>query len=495
MGPICASPRGVGMSLAGEPPSYVANCPGGYYFNRFSMPGTMGANLSDSTGPFIEVDGAASPGANGIYAPVVSAPNFTAIQQAADGHYWEKGSWALLWERGPRLAVGHRWLLLGPNASTDAPLYLKHSSDGAVGWRSGSSGAWLLGSGVAPAPTVDGEEPEVALTVHGAGQNGIDGKYERVASAPYPASYKRYKKGSFELIWEGRGRIDVGLRWVLWDTADQKRGSSQDEPHYFRLSADSDLGYFGTWTVGSGIYPPPRVTLFQAVSCLRCPPGSFSSPDSESCQRCPAGSFSLGAADNCTICEAGTAADCESPRATFRKLPSCDMPHIAAGKGVCTVALLGASSCTACEAGQYSPAGAGACIPCPPGTRSGTARAGTCMACEAGKYSGLGHPQCIPCPAGRHGPQSAAGSPLACLHCEPGRFTATPSATLCEECSPGRYASSIGASICQDCPPGSYSSEAGADICTLCPTKLGGAGRSECYGQIWSASNQTNQSA
>eukprot|EP01043_Picozoa_sp_COSAG02_P020043 COSAG02_NODE_980_length_15492_cov_12.941727_1_plen_2373_part_10 len=171
-------------------------------------------------------------------------------------------------------------------------------------------------------------------------------------------------------------------------------------------------------------------------SCQICTPGSvtntLSEPGATACTGCPVGKYSAVATAACQACS---------------------------GVGAGTLVDVGAASCDVCTPGRWAPASANGqhCAICEPGYMTDTLSAGgatSCSACVAGQFS--------------------AQSTVACGTCDPGSTTNTltaAGASSCGACASGRY-SSIATVACQICAPGSVTntlSEPGATACTGCP--------------------------
>lgn len=134
------------------------------------------------------------------------------------------------------------------------------------------------------------------------------------------------------------------------------------------------------------------------------------------------------------------------------------------------------TTCVACQAGEFSPAGAAACtVQCPAGT--------TVQAPDA----------CLPCPGGSSSSGTHASS---CSPCAPGT-SANEGATQCTDCVAGTYAPGA-ASLCTPCPIGTSSDAVAASdvgVCTACNTGFAApAGSSacvECLENEFMAANQS----
>ena len=184
------------------------------------------------------------------------------------------------------------------------------------------------------------------------------------------------------------------------------------------------------------------------VRCpLKCPAGTYSVEGASACTACAAGSYSpaVGAA-SCQACAAGTYSAASS--ATCQRCPA----------GLYSTAA-GAASCLPCAAGLYNTAlGAASCVPCAVGTYSATVGAASSATC-------------LPCAAGRYSPALGAASAATCLSCAAGLYSPTlgaSSAASCVQCAAGAYAASQGLSACALCPPDSFAGAAGLTQCSPC---------------------------
>lgn len=460
------------VTVEGSPPDYQALCQGGYYRVDLSAPSEHDA----TGGPLLSVRGAASRDVDGVYAHASSPENETSTYQ-----YYTKGEFRLLWEPPPRYYLGQRWVIFGGSNSTrEFPLYVvadpnPHSE---LGWR----GSWIICdacSGASPAPLVQSSNYVEYFDVLVSGE--ANGTYYRdLSSHSYPEGFKVYINGDFTLLWEPAPRIARGDRWVIFNPSEEVNHITQELPYYLRLSSDGDFGYNGVWEVSRGLYPPPAVALVQTVTCMRCPPGSYSEDNATECLRCPPGSYSLGGARACSTCHAGRFAF-EAETTSARKRSTCPTTALATTRGSCISGSPGATSCQDCPAGHFSGDAAGSCTACAGGTFAGP-RAANCIECPAGKYSGPVASVCAPCPPGRASNQSGLpASALTCEECAPGRFSAG-GALECSDCAAGFFARYDASASCNECSPGYYSGTSGSSTCLACPfAGTGRAGRTSCY--------------
>ena len=127
--------------------------------------------------------------------------------------------------------------------------------------------------------------------------------------------------------------------------------------------------------------------------------------------------------------------------------------------------MVGASSCTACEAGKFAygqtSQGAGLCASCAGST--------SCSSCTSGQYQpAAGSGGCLSCPAGTFSGISGASSSAACQDCAVGTYQSRTGASECLQCAPGYFCPTSGLISFSPCSAGTYS-EAGATSCSPCP--------------------------
>lgn len=151
-----------------------------------------------------------------------------------------------------------------------------------------------------------------------------------------------------------------------------------------------------------------------------------------------------------------------------------------AGSVTDTLSGVGATSCTSCRAGQFSPQATTQCAACRAGTTTPPAGVpnAQCVPCAAGKFSTMaGASACTSCPRGTYAPTGSSS----CTQCTPGTydddgvvaatFGLTSAATACVGCPPGFSQSKSGQFTCQRCPPGSITDtlqKPGAKVCRAC---------------------------
>jgi hypothetical protein len=179
------------------------------------------------------------------------------------------------------------------------------------------------------------------------------------------------------------------------------------------------------------------------------------------CNKCPIGEYSMAGATACIPCRQGT-------YAPNRGSTSC-IP-CAAGK---YTEALGSSSCGGtCPAGTFGNRSGSVtvndCQKCPEGTYNPSAGSNYCINCPKGKYSiitgGAAESSCLSCPSGSTTAQSGANMLALCVQCLPGTAYTNGS---CTPCNPGTFSPYAGSSKCSQCPAGTYS-ENGASSCTAC---------------------------
>ena len=159
-------------------------------------------------------------------------------------------------------------------------------------------------------------------------------------------------------------------------------------------------------------------------TCVRCPPGTYSSNSGVSvCTGCQVPKYSMD--------EVSLFSDWTAPGFN-----------------------LVSSSCNPCNTGTYS------AIP-----------GATCRPCEAGKFaSAPGSSSCTVCPAGKH--KSEEGVNTLCDNCQAGKYKTNVGVNLaCDDCEAGKFSTAVGATAvanCSNCDAGKYKSETGATACDNC---------------------------
>ena len=255
-----------------------------------------------------------------------------------------------------------------------------------------------------------------------------------------------------------------------------------------------------------GYYVPPD----NPVAQLRCSNGTFTANDgSSACTVCPAGRYTKGGGVHtmCHVCVPGRASTKERWHA--ERCPKC-APGL-------FQPLFGADTCEECQAGKFvdiyseqsscNPAASGYYVPavrsteqlsCPPGRYSDQEGASNCTKCEQGKYSPtttsvsciFAHPGTIPdedhinaiiCSPGTAAPGIGNHK---CHPCEIGKFSNVEGRVKpCDSCEPGSAVNTEGSTACQNCQPGKYAGESGMSTCTLCePGKTRSLHELELYG-------------
>lgn len=145
--------------------------------------------------------------------------------------------------------------------------------------------------------------------------------------------------------------------------------------------------------------------------------------------------------------------------------------------------IAGLSSCTECDAGQFSNGGNYTCSPCPPGTASKVGQ--DCTPCAAGTYAPVEGQQiaCVACPVGRFsntsnatdctrcfaGSAQALPNSTSCDLCEYGKHQVSREGAACDRCDPGFFANLTGLADCLRCDPGTFAEASGLESCEQCP--------------------------
>ena len=134
----------------------------------------------------------------------------------------------------------------------------------------------------------------------------------------------------------------------------------------------------------------------------------------------------------------------------------------------------GATTCTACDAGEYSADSEVACAVCPAGSitnKLANTGATTCTACDAGEYSADSEVACAVCPAGSITNTLANTGATTCTACDAGEYSAD-SEVACAVCPAGSITNTLantGATTCTECDAGEYSADSKV-ACVACPT-------------------------
>ena len=215
--------------------------------------------------------------------------------------------------------------------------------------------------------------------------------------------------------------------------------------------------------------PPNTVSAAAGGACVPCPPYSETPEYGSAACRCVAGTAPDYSGEWCVPCRPG------QYEAQQRECLTCPPD------GYGTSVAAGATACDVCVAGA-SPAAAGGCAQCPPGTFSPGGGDG-CADCAAGHYSPLaGATACQVCAAGAYQPSAGgtaclivecdypvgavpAGGGTACV-CPPGTELDY-SGGACAPCRPGFFQPRL-ASACIACPEYSTSLQWAASACDLC---------------------------
>ena len=163
--------------------------------------------------------------------------------------------------------------------------------------------------------------------------------------------------------------------------------------------------------------------------CRDCQPGTFADvPGAVACTDCAAGKFVRDEG-------ADSSSDCQNCMAGFFSRP-------------------GSAGCTRCAAGQYQGSeGMSSCITCGPGSVTNALAdvgATTCTACDAGQFSTVSTEACEDCAVGQYTPWEGSAR---CIECEPGTWSA--STVACATCSAGSVTDTLANSGGTSCKSGS----------------------------------------
>ena len=171
-----------------------------------------------------------------------------------------------------------------------------------------------------------------------------------------------------------------------------------------------------------------------------------------SCTACDAGKRAVAESVNCTACEAGTYSSSRSENCTL------------CGKGFVSSEPK-STFCTACEGGKVQPlAGQSLCASCNAGFYQAATGQSACNFCDGGKYSSSsGALSCSSCPAGSFSSTNAT----ACIDCVEGRYSGE-GRSSCDLCEKGFYALSAGSTGCVACALGTAQPRNGSSSCIEC---------------------------
>jgi Ca2+-binding EF-hand superfamily protein len=190
------------------------------------------------------------------------------------------------------------------------------------------------------------------------------------------------------------------------------------------------------------------------IWCGSCSPGQYQDAATSTCTPCPLRTYqpAAGTLPSCIACAAGFVAE------------------VGAGTGVVSS---GATTCTACGPGTFSPLSSQACAACGAGSATNTlasAGASSCTSCTPGRYSTGGVSACHICAAGSTTNTLVAPGAHMCIACAVRHFSAQ-STVACATCAAGSTTdtlASVGATSCTACPAGTYSTQS-AVACSSCP--------------------------
>ena len=181
------------------------------------------------------------------------------------------------------------------------------------------------------------------------------------------------------------------------------------------------------------------------TQCVDCAPGyqtnNLGEPGATTCTICDAGKFSPSSDIGCADCAQGSVTD--------------------------KLELGGATTCTECDAGTYTSGPTVQCTNCTAGKFSLTPTT-ECADCADGsvtnKLEESGASTCTHCDAGKYSPNSQVG----CGVCAPGSVTdklELDGATTCTKCHAGEY-SADSTTECEDCVIGTFADNDGTVVCT-----------------------------
>ena len=240
------------------------------------------------------------------------------------------------------------------------------------------------------------------------------------------------------------------------------------------------------------LFPPPSAEKGQITACTLCPPGKHSAQNgSDQCELCRAGSYAskLGAVA-CTLCENGTF------EASAGAVRSCttyclEGEFSGAGASACVACVGGVVvgrgvACTPCGLGHYGVVGAWQCIRCSQGLVNlwdlYANSSSVCQRCAGNSYAAANGSACWPvrmgfvpnaegtgevaCAAGTY--RGLNDSASVCLLCATGYVAPSPASKQCMACGVGEYAQLEGMTVCWGCSPGLVADRPGSARCRQC---------------------------
>lgn len=195
----------------------------------------------------------------------------------------------------------------------------------------------------------------------------------------------------------------------------------------------------------------------ESSSCTSCSAGTFSSVYSATgCTICPAGKYSWEDSTTCYSCQAGKYSNVSGAPSieSCLRCPPGTFSSVSAS-----------TNCTRCPWGtQTSVAASTTCTTCGMGMRALSPSATGCERCSPGTYydmAGQPNTECISCPAGTASSAVGATSSSTCIACKPGSlFSSAPASSTCQDCSalsPDAPIKDAGHDAClvdAPCPPG-----------------------------------------
>ncbi|GMH83062.1 hypothetical protein TrST_g8014 [Triparma strigata] len=262
-----------------------------------------------------------------------------------------------------------------------------------------------------------------------------------------------------------------------------------------------------------GIVPCEKNTFSIGANslCTPCPDGGHSNPASSACDRCLTGKYFDEPNNECKPCPKNTFTI--SGAADINGCEDCPAGgHSQPGAGYCDQCFTGryydepSNECKLCPTGKYTASGGigiEECDTCIEGFFSSEPGASTCFACQPGQYVNKEHTKCLACSPGKF---SGVASPE-CSECEPGKYAEGDGNSECISCQPGNYSrvdktgcsrcpagkiSGLSSTGCTSCDAGKYAESESRSECTKCPdyqTSSAGSSTCECKETFLNTSN------
>ena len=220
-----------------------------------------------------------------------------------------------------------------------------------------------------------------------------------------------------------------------------------------------------------------RGTVSSRVATAR--PGNNARLGGLHCAACPVGTWAYASGWQCPYCGPGKV----NPAPGASTCTACDAGEVSTRTGVAVPgnnARLGGTVCDKCPAGTYQYRSGWQCPYCGPGRVAPAKGMNACAVCDAGEVSTrtgvavpgnnarLGGTACAECPAGTYRYKSG----WQCPYCGPGRVNKRTGQDTCDRCRAGTVSTHtgvarpgnnvrLGGKLCGKCPAGTYQYKSG----------------------------------